>query len=68
MNCCDYNCNDEKNCPVHVAKVGKKLHGPELLPPSVWRHILRRVAYWFVLAILGMLWMAFLAACAVYAN
>jgi hypothetical protein len=54
--------------PVRVAKIGKKVHGPELLPQSVWRYMLRRVAYWFVLGILGMLWLAFLVACAaVYA-
>jgi hypothetical protein len=46
-----------------VAKIGKRLHGPELLPQSVWRYQLKRVAWWFVLAILGMLWMAFLVAC-----
>jgi hypothetical protein len=51
-----------------VAKIGKKLHGPELLPQSVWRYMLRRVAWWFVVGILGMLWLAFLVACAaVYA-
>jgi hypothetical protein len=51
-----------------VAKIGKKLHGPELLPTSVWRYMLRRAAWWFVMGILGMLWLAFLVACAaVYA-
>jgi hypothetical protein len=51
-----------------VANIGKKVHGPELLPQSVWRYMLRRVAWWFVMGILGMLWLAFLVACAaVYA-
>jgi hypothetical protein len=65
VNCCDEygECNQGPNCPVRVAKIGKRLHGPELLPQSVWRYMLKRVAWWFVLAILGMLWMAFLVAC-----
>ncbi len=51
-----------------LVKIGRKLHGPELLPQSVWRYMLRRVAWWFVMGILGMLWLAFLVACAaVYA-
>ena len=44
----------DQNNPVRVAKVGKRLHGPEMLPPSVWRYMLRRVAYWFVLAVIGL--------------
>jgi hypothetical protein len=71
MNC--YNdfgdCTQGRNCPVRVAKVGQRVHGPELLPASVWRYQLKRVAWWFVLGILGMLWLAFLMACTyVYAN
>ena len=59
---------DERECKNRVAKIGKKVHGPELLPQSVWRYMLRRVALWFVMGILGMLWLAFLVACAaVYA-
>jgi hypothetical protein len=71
MNCCDENgnCNQGRDCPVRVAKVGQKLHGPELLPPSVWRYQLKRLAYWVLMAILGMLWLAFLVACTyAYAN
>ena len=66
MNCCDEygNCNQGRDCPVRVAKIGKKVPGPELLPQSVWRYRLRRVAGWFVMGILGMLWLAFLVACA----
>lgn len=71
MNCCDDNgnCNQGRNCPVRVAKVGQRLHGPELLPPSVWRYQFKRLAYWVLMAILGMLWLAFLVACTyAYAN
>lgn len=68
MNSRDDNCNQGRNCPVRVAKVGQKLHGPELLPPSVWRYQLKRLAYWVLMAILGMLWLAFLVACVAHAN
>ena len=68
MNCCDGNCHQGRDCPVRVAKVGQRVHGPELLPASVWRYQLKRVAWWFVLGILGMLWLAFLVACVAHAN
>ena len=70
-NCCDENgnCNQWRDCPVRVAKVGQRVHGPELLPASVWRYQLKRLAYWVLMAILGMLWLAFLVACTyAYAN
>jgi hypothetical protein len=68
MKCCDGDCHQGRDCPVRVAKVGQKMHGPELLPKSVWRYQLRRLAYWVLMAILGMLWMAFLVACVAHAN
>lgn len=70
MNCCDEygNCNQGPNCAVRVAKVGQRIPGPDLLPPSVWRYQLKRLAYWMLMAILGLFWLAFLVACAAYAN
>jgi hypothetical protein len=68
MNCCDGDCHQGRDCPVRVAKVGQRVHGPELLPPSVWRYQLRRLAYCVLMAILGMLWLAFLVACAAYSS
>lgn len=70
MNCCDENgnCNQGRDCPVRVAKVGQRIHGPDLLPPSVWRSQLKRLAYWMLMAILGLFWLAFLVACVAHAN
>jgi hypothetical protein len=51
-----------------VAKIGKRIKSDDPLPPSIWRQQLRRLAYWMLMAFLGMLWMAFLAACAAYAR
>ena len=70
MNCCDEfgNCNQGRNCPVRVAKIGKKLHGPELLPTSTWREQLRLLAEWMLLGIVGLVWLAFLMACVAYLS
>jgi hypothetical protein len=51
-----------------VAKVGRKMHAPEMIIESLWRYRLKKLAYWMLMGILGMLWLAFLVACAaVYA-
>lgn len=68
MNCCDYNCNQGRDCPARVAKVGQRVHGPELLPASVWRYQLKRLARWMLVAILGLFWLAFLVACVAYSS
>jgi hypothetical protein len=70
MNCCDDfgNCNQGRDCPIRVAKVGRRMPAADILPPSIWRYQLRRLAYWVLMGILGMLWMAFLVACAAYTN
>lgn len=69
-NCCDDygNCNQGRDCPIRVAKVGRRMPAADILPPSIWRYQLKRLAYWVLMGILGMLWMAFLVACAVHAN
>jgi len=59
--CCNHGCNQGRNCPVRVAKIGKKLHGPDPLPPSVWRLQLKRLGYWVLMGIFGMLWMALIS-------
>ena len=38
---------------VRVAKVGQRVPGPELLPPSAWRDKLRSLAYWLLVALIG---------------
>ena len=70
-NCCDDygNCNQGRECPVRVAKVGRRMPAADILPPSIWRYQLRRLAYWVLMGILGMLWLSFLVACTyAYAN
>ena len=70
-NCCDDygNCNQGRDCPVRVAKAKPVMKAAEPLPPSIWRYQLRRLGYWMLMGILGMLWLSFLVACTyVYAN
>jgi hypothetical protein len=56
MTCCDDygNCNQGRDCPVRVAKVGKRMHAPQELQESTWRHWVRRAAYWLLMAVLGL--------------
>ena len=70
-NCCDDygNCNQGRDCPFRVAKVGRKMHAPEMVIESLWRYRLKKLAYWMLMAILGMIWLSFLLACvSAYAN
>lgn len=60
-NCCDDygNCTQGRDCPIRhtgVAKVGYKMPAADPLPPSIWRHQLRRLAYWMLiyLALVGL--------------
>ena len=73
MNCCDeyctnYGCNQGRECPARVAKAKPVMRAADPLPPSIWRYQLKKLAYWMLLAILGVLWMGFLAACAVHLS
>jgi len=56
MNCCNdfVDCTQGRDCPVRVAKVGKRMHGPEPLKSSAWRYWVRRAAYWLLMAVLGL--------------
>ena len=56
MNCCDNygNCNQGRDCPVRVARVGQRMKTADPLPPSIWRDQLRRLAYWMLMALIGL--------------
>jgi hypothetical protein len=44
------------------------MHAPEMIIESLWRYRLKKLAYWMLMSIMGVLWLAFLVACAaVYA-
>jgi hypothetical protein len=62
MNCCDEygNCRQGRDCPVRVARAAQ---------PLIPKRLLRRFFYGLFIAILGVLWLALLVACAyAYTN
>lgn len=38
-----------------VARVGRRMRGPDPLPTSIWRYQLRRLGYWMLMAVLGLI-------------
>ena len=60
MNCCDYECNQGRNCPIRgaqVARIGRKDYAREELPPTRWRRWVGELAWWIGLALAG--WLIF---------
>ena len=57
MNCCDEygDCNQGRDCPARVARVGRRDYAREELPPTTWRRQVRALGYWVGLALLGWL-------------
>ena len=55
MNCCDYQCNQGRNCPARMAKVGQRYPAAEPLPAPAGR--MRHVAKW-VLVCIAALWLS----------
>jgi hypothetical protein len=55
VNCCDEygNCRQGRDCPVRIART---------FQPSTSKRLFRRFSYWLLIAILGLLWIAFLVA------
>jgi len=55
MNCCDEygNCTQGRDCPVRIVRT---------LQPSTSKRLFGRFFYWLLIAILGLLWLAFLVA------
>lgn len=51
MNCCNKDCNQGRNCPARVAKIGRKDHAPAPLPASPWRAYLKHLARWMLICV-----------------
>ena len=51
MNCCNHNCNQGRNCPARVAKIGRKDYAKEPYPPSSTPRRLKRMAKWVLICI-----------------
>jgi hypothetical protein len=57
MNCCDEygECRQGRDCPIRVAKVGKRMPGPEPLRGAAWRHRLKDLASAMLLVLAALL-------------
>lgn len=42
--CCNHGCNQGRDCPARVAKVGKRMHAKKPLNGSAWRVYLKDLA------------------------
>ena len=51
MNCCNHNCNQGRNCPARVAKIGRKDYAKEPYPPSPAPRYLKRAAKWALIGV-----------------
>lgn len=38
-----------------VAKVGRRMRGPDPLPTSIWRYQIRRLGCWMLMAVIGLI-------------
>lgn len=63
--CCDEDCNQGRNCPVRVAKVGQRY--PKHPKPVVRyaKHQLKLLAKWMLLALIGWLCFGLIAVAAI---
>ena len=61
MNCCTNDCDQGRECPAKVTKAKPVMRAADPLPPSIWRYQLKKLAYWMLLAVLGVtLWPTFI--------
>ena len=51
MNCCNHNCNQGRDCPSRVAKIGRRYHAKEPCLPSPAPRRLKRMAKWMLIGI-----------------
>lgn len=65
--CCDeycstHGCNQGRDCPVRVARIGRRHPASEPLPPSAWREQLKQLAKWVLRAIVLLMFAMAIAA------
>jgi len=54
--CCDGMCNQGRDCPARVAKVGQRYPKyPQPYADSIWRRHLKALVWFFLLGLLGWL-------------
>ena len=55
MNCCDYQCDQGRNCPARVARIGARYPAAEPLSSNVFPSLMKRAARAMLLGIVGLL-------------
>lgn len=55
MNCCDYQCDQGRNCPARVARIGARYPAAEPLLSNVFPSLMKRAARAMLLGIVGLL-------------
>lgn len=58
--CCDeycstHGCNQGRDCPARVAKIGQRIPTLDPLPPSTWRETLKPLAEWMLFSVVLMI-------------
>lgn len=53
--CCNHGCNQGRNCPARVARVGIRMQAAQPLPPATWRRHLKDLARALLLVIFALL-------------
>lgn len=48
--CANYGCNQGRDCPARVARIGRKDYSREELPPSIWREQIKQLGKWMLIA------------------
>ena len=61
--CANYGCNQGRDCPVRVAKYKPVMLAADPLPSSTWRARVNHLAYWMLMGVLGLFWLAFVLMC-----
>jgi hypothetical protein len=51
MSCCNHDCNEGRDCPVRVARIGRKDYDKEPYPPSPAPRYLGHLAKWMLICI-----------------
>lgn len=53
--CSNYGCNQGRDCPARVAKIGQRMQTVDPLPPSNWRAALKPLAEWMLVSTIMMI-------------
>lgn len=53
--CCNHGCNQGRDCPARVAKIGQRSRAYDYVPEPGWRRNIKHLATWMLITIAMML-------------